>query len=491
MDAIVDLVLQQAFGGKHNDDRLDEERENEMKLKTGVLMKKMHIDHHASSRLIEDVANVLVLLMDEPDERINLLTKEDLEAIAASVPPIHHKYHHETDEETIDAEKRVAEFAKRNEVLKSRMYPSPKMTEASVDKELTRRERDVLSYINEAVESIDPSLKLKGPLLSNHDMVEAAKAISELSHTFVSRDKGVYVVSEHEKCKDKAGVMDDVSVVLTKLAESQAHAYKAGGRPFQEELIRIKKQCVKEDAEAHVDQSLEYLKENVKIDWEPSMPKDIGFDSTSSVQERVYVGEHLDRLAEQKKRIMALHEKELEEIVNIMKEHNKRKFLKALKKVRQEADEDQKDVERIISETFKTLETKSSELNAKYTSLFQKARLSIIEQFESSRNALYRGEDNTDTREGGVGGGGSPVKDPFMTAAKDTSAIASGDEAEGKEKEHQTQLLPWKVAVERDLTAFNMDILHNFEADNANIFAQHAHEVAAQSKEKVDKYLKF
>ena len=52
-------------------------------------------------------------------------------------------------------------------------------------------------------------------------------------------------------------------------------------------------------------------------------------------------------------------------------------------------------------------------------------------------------------------------------------------------------LLPWKVAVERDLTKLNMDIIHSLEADNATIFSQHAHEVAMESREKVDKYLKF
>lgn len=483
MDGVFADILQQAFGGKDNEDVPNDDRESELKVKTGILMKKLHVNQHTSLRLVEDVANLLVLLKDEPDERISLLTVEDLEAIASSVPAIRHRLHHETEEEENAAEQNVQDFAKRTEAMAKRMYPTAKMTEASLKKELNRKEHDVLAYINDAVDDVAPDLKLTGPLRTNEDMVEAAKAISDLSNTFETRDKGVYVVSEHETFKDKAGVHDDVSVVLTKLAESQRSAYAASGRPFQEALLQIKEEAVRKDNMQHHDQSLEYLQQNVAVDWELSMPTDLGYDSEISVQERVFIGEHLDRLAAQKKKIMSLHRKELDEIVNILRDHNKKKFLRALQKVRKEADEDQRDVEKIVAETFKTLETKSSQLGTKYTSLFQKARLSIVDQFESSRNALYRGEDNTDAIEGGGGSPSKAGKDPFLTRSE--------GEGQEKGKDAPEMLLPWKVAVERDLTKFNMDIIHSFEADNATIFSQHAHEVAMESREKVDKYLKF
>jgi hypothetical protein len=484
MDGVFTLILQQAFGGTNNEYVPDAERENELKVKTGILAKKLNLSKHTSLRLIEDVANLLVLLQDEPDERISLLTTEDLEAIASSVPPLRHKLHHETEEEEITAEKKVADLGKRTEELAKRMYPTASMTEASLKKDLDRKEREVLAYINNALSDGGFDLRIDGPLRTNESIVEAAKAISDLSNTFETRDKGVYVVSEHETFKDKAGVHDDVSVVLTKVAESQRNAFLAGGRPFQEALLRVKEECVRNDAIEHHDQSLEYLEKNVKVDWRPSMPTDLGYDSEASVQERVFIGEQLDRLNAKKKKIMALHKRELDEIVNLLKEHNKKKFMRALQKVRREADEDQRDVEKIVTETFKTLEAKSAQLNNKYTSLFQKARSSIVEQFESSRNALYRGEDNTDTKEGGEGSPGKAGRDPFLTVKNEDTEKDSGNDG-------GDMLLPWKVAVERDLTKFNMDIIHSFEADNSTIFSQHAHEMAAESKEKVDKYLKF
>ena len=95
------------------------------------------------------------------------------------------------------------------------------------------------------------------------------------------------------------------------------------------------------------------------------MPTDIGFESESSVKQRVYTEERLDELEQQKNRILVLHKQELDEIVNVLKEHNKRQFLRGLQQVRQEADSDQKDVEKIITEIFAALGDKECGIECK------------------------------------------------------------------------------------------------------------------------------
>ena len=236
MDHLVDSVLKLAFG----DEEMPEEAHmNELKIKVGILIKKLHVHQRNSPRTVEDLANLLLLLQNEPDERISLLTMEDLKAIAASFP----SKNHDVDEEEVEPEVFIENLRKRNELLASRMYYTPRLKKESLEKELVRREQAVLSYINDALIDMEPSLKFTGPLRSNNDFIKIAKAISDRSHTYESKDKGIYLATEHDAFKDKAGVNDDVSVVLIKLAESLFNTYLANGRPFQEELSRIKEEC--------------------------------------------------------------------------------------------------------------------------------------------------------------------------------------------------------------------------------------------------------
>ena len=45
--------------------------------------------------------------------------------------------------------------------------------------------------------------------------------------------------------------------------------------------------------------------------------------------------------------------------------------------------------------------------------------------------------------------------------------------------------------MERDLSRFNADIVHEFEVDNTSLFGEAAKDIARESKDKIDKYLKF
>jgi hypothetical protein len=87
--------------------------------------------------------------------------------------------------------------------------------------------------------------------------------------------------------------------------------------------------------------------------------------------------------------VVSVHKRDLHEILGLLRKHNQDKFMRALHRIREEREADQADVEKIISDQFKVLETKSDELKNKYTSLFSKAKLSVIEQYESSREQMY------------------------------------------------------------------------------------------------------
>ena len=71
------------------------------------------------------------------------------------------------------------------------------------------------------------------------------------------------------------------------------------------------------------------------------------------------------------------------------------------------------------------------------------------------------------------------------------SSLSASSPDEQQQESSESVLIPWRVAVERDLSQFNADIVHEFEADNTSLFSEAAKDIARESKDKIDKYLKF
>jgi hypothetical protein len=298
MEQAFGLIKHQAFG----DLAFEVEEEKALVEMTKLIMRKMNIVQYSSLRLIESVANLLVLFKNESEERVALLTKEDLEAILDTIPATKNRLHHETEQEENSMDESIERFAKLIALQETRTFnmgTDDSNTEASIKDSLSSLERNVLRYINQEIAQIMPDFKLNGPVRSNEDIAKAATALSDKTHSFESKDKGVYVVTEQEAVRDKAGVNDDVSLVLIKLAESQAAAYAAGGRPFQEALFSIKDACIRKDTEENRHQSLEYLQENVHMESDPELVASLGWESESALMEREYVEGQAARLAEQ------------------------------------------------------------------------------------------------------------------------------------------------------------------------------------------------
>ena len=105
--------------------------------------------------------------------------------------------------------------------------------------------------------------------------------------------------------------------------------------------------------------------------------------------------------------------------------------------------------------------------------------MSVIEQFESSRAKLYSEDDK---------------RLPALSRAVDLpvsgpSSAASSPEKSAADENKDVLLVPWKVAVERELSQFNQAITTQFEEDSSVLFSQALREISVENVSKLDQYL--
>ena len=75
-----------------------------------------------------------------------------------------------------------------------------------------------------------------------------------------------------------------------------------------------------------------------------------------------------------------------------------------------------------------------------------------------------------------------------LRAATPATAHISPEKADDGKNE-DTVMIPWKVAVDRELSRFNQEIVAQFEEDSSVLFGKALREVSEESTSKIDKYL--
>ena len=462
-----------------------------------ILIKKLNYNplRTLSSEEMENVANLLVLFQGETVSRVEHLSMKDLQEILETIPPRRSEIHHETEQEEEELQKKIQQFNMRNARILRRFKaltsaPRSIKDESSQKEDLRELEIKTVEYVNTRAKDLGVDLGYQAPLRSNEDFIRVISVLAKSIHNMETKYTGAVLADEKDGGDYGIGD-DDVTAVLITMANNRAAALHAGGRAFQAELFAIKDEGLSEDQSDHDYIARKMLQEDMKMGTDRSFVESLGYASVDARRERKVIDDGVIKLRELKDDILFIHRKELDEILRSLSKHNERTFLTHLRRLKRDQDKSSEDIEGAVQESFSLLETKSKDLQTKYDSLFQKAKLSIIEQFDSSREKLYK-DDNRLLK---AVSGGSEALHGQETAVKESASPASSPEKDSKEGEEymdetkEVLLVPWKVAVERELSQFNQAITTAFDEDSSALFTKAVREISLENSAKLDKYL--
>ena len=477
-DDLMEDILETSFG-----DDADLQDEHFVTNMITCLMKKLNYKSTSFTDLEkENVANLLVLFQDEAVSRVQHLSSQDLQEILKTIPPKTTKIHHETAQEEEEIDKKIQHFDQRNVRIRRtfKALTSPPKTDATGVTPLSLKELEAktVDYVASRAKDLGVVWKYDHSLVSNQDFLRVTKLMAEHIHAFETAYTGAQAVKETEHGFNAEE--DDVTAVLATLANNRRAALSASGRAFQEELLMIKEQCRSDDVRDNHALAQEVMKKEIKMGiTDEGFIESMGWESATAREERVFIEAEVARVREMQEAILQSHRKELDDILGTLSQHNERAFLAKLRRLKREKDQSSQDLEELVSDSFSLLQTKSRDLQTKYDSLFQKAKLSVIEQFESSRAKLYSEDDK---------------RLPALSRAVDLpvsgpSSAASSPEKSAADENKDVLLVPWKVAVERELSQFNQAITTQFEEDSSALFSQALREISVENVSKLDQYL--